>query len=62
MEDRAEREARNLLRCRSGCPGVDGGCFSTVVTVVAAVGAAVAVATLPLSDVFRRVSTRSQVG
>jgi hypothetical protein len=24
MEERVEREVRNSLRCRSGCPGIDG--------------------------------------
>ena len=57
VAERAEREARNLLRCWSGCPGVDGRCFSAV-----AVAAAVGVAALPLSDVLWWVSTRSQVG
>ena len=61
-KERAEREARNLLRCWSGCPGVDGWCFSTVVTVAAGVGAAAAVTVLPLSDVFWWASIRSQVG
>ena len=62
VEERAEREARNLLRCRSGCPGVDGWCFGAVVAVAAGVGAAAAVAALPLSDVLWWSSTRSQVG
>jgi hypothetical protein len=43
VEERAEREARNLLRCQSGCPGVDSGCFGAV-----AVTAAVSVAALSL--------------
>jgi hypothetical protein len=62
MEKRAEREARDSLRCWSGCPGVNGECFSVVVTVAAGVGAAAAVAALPLPDVLWWVSTRSQVG
>jgi hypothetical protein len=61
MEERAEREARNLLKCWGGCPGVDGGCFSAV-AVAAAVGAAAAVTALPLSNVLWRASARSQVG
>jgi hypothetical protein len=64
-EERAERETRNLLRRRSGCPGVDGGCFSAVAitaAVSAAVSAAVAVAMLPLPDVLWWASTRSQIG
>ena len=51
-EERAEREARNSLRCRSGRLGVNGRCFSTVVAVAAGVGAAAAVAALPLPDVL----------
>jgi len=61
MEERAEREARNSLRCRSGCPGVDGRCFG-VVAVAAAVGVAAAVTALLLSNVLWWASTRSQVG
>jgi hypothetical protein len=62
VEERAEREARNSLRCRSGYPSVDGGCFSVVVAVTAGVSAAAAVATLPLPDVLWWASIRSQVG
>jgi hypothetical protein len=64
-EERVERETRNLLRCRSGCPGVDSRCFGAVAVtaaVGAAVSAAVAVAMLPLPDVLWWASTRSQVG
>jgi hypothetical protein len=61
-EERAEREVRNLLRCRSCCPGVDGWGFGAVVAVAAGVSAAVAVAALLLSDVLWWVLTRSQVG
>jgi len=57
-----EREARNLLRCWGGRLGVDGGCFGTVVAVAAGVGAAAAVAALPMSDVLRGLLMRSQVG
>jgi len=52
VEERAEREARNSLRCRSGCSGIDGWCFGAVVTVAAGVSAAAAVAALPLSDML----------
>jgi len=62
MEKRVEREARNPLRCWSCHSGVDGWCFSTVVTVTAAVGVAATVAVLPLSDVLWWSLTRSQVG
>jgi hypothetical protein len=62
MEERAEREARNVLRCWSGCPGVDGGCFGAVVAITAVAGAAVTVAMLPLPDVLWWALTRSQVG
>ena len=62
MEERAEREARNSLRCGGGCLGVDGGCFGAVVAVAAAVGAAAAVAVLPLPDVLWWALTRCQVG
>ena len=61
-EERAEREVRNSLRCRSCCPGIDGLGFGAVVAVAAGVGAAAAVAALPLSDVLWWASTRSQVG
>jgi hypothetical protein len=61
-EERAEREARNLLRCRSCRPGVDSRGFGAVVAVAAGVGAAAAVAALSLPDVLWRASTRSQVG
>jgi hypothetical protein len=59
MEERAEREARNLLRCWGSCLSVDSGGFG-VVAVAATVGPAVA--TLPLSDVLWWASIRSQVG
>jgi len=62
VEERAEREARNLLRCQSGCPSVDGGCFGAVVAVAAGVGAATAVTALLLPDVLWWSLTRSQVG
>jgi len=61
-EERAEREARNSLRCRSRCPGIDGRSFGAVVAVAAVVGAAAAVTTLPLPDVLWWWSTMSQVG
>jgi hypothetical protein len=61
-EERAEREVRNSLRCRSCCPGIDGWGFGAVVAVAVGVGAAAAVAALPLSDVLWWASTRSQVG
>jgi len=61
-EERAEREARNSLRCQGCCPGIDGQGFSAVVTVATGVGAAAGVAMLPLPDVLWWVSTRSQVG
>ena len=51
-----EREARNSLRCQNGCLGINGGCFSTVVAVAAAVAA------LPLPNVLWWALTRSQVG
>ena len=62
MEERVEREARNSLRHWSGCPGVDGWCFSAVVAVAAGVGAAAAVAVLLLPNVLWWALTRSQVG
>jgi len=61
-EERAEREVRNSLRCRSCCPGIDGQNFGAVVAVVAGVGAAAAVAALPLPNVLWWASMRSQVG
>ena len=61
-EERAEREARNSLRCRGCCPGIDSWGFGAFVAVAAGVGAAATVAALPLSDVLWWVSTRSQVG
>ena len=61
-EERAEREARNSLRDQSCCPGIDGRGFGAVVAVAAGVGAAAAVAALPLSDVLWWVLMRSQVG
>jgi hypothetical protein len=61
-EERAEREVRNSLRCRSCCPGVDSWGFGAVVAVAAGVGAAVTVAALLLSDVLWWSSMRSQVG
>jgi hypothetical protein len=42
-EERVEREARNLLRYRSRCPGIDGWGFGAVVAVAAGVGAVGAV-------------------
>jgi hypothetical protein len=62
VEERSKREARNLLRCQSGCPCIDSQCFGTVVAIAAGIGAAAAVAALPLSDVLWWASTRSQVG
>jgi hypothetical protein len=62
VEERAEREVRNSLRCGSCCPGIDGRGFGAVVAVAAGVGAAATVAVLFLSDVLWWVSTRSQVG
>jgi hypothetical protein len=61
-EERAEREVRNSLRCRSCCLGIDSWGFGAVVAVAAGVSAAAAVAALPLPDVFWWASTRSQVG
>jgi hypothetical protein len=60
-EERAEREARNSLRCWSGRLGVNSGCFGAV-AVAAAVGVAATVAALPLSDVLWWALMRSQVG
>jgi len=62
VEERSEREARNSLRCRSHCLGVDGWGFGAVVAVTAGVGVAAAVAALPLSDVLWWALMRSQVG
>jgi hypothetical protein len=62
VEERAEREARNSLRSRGCCPGIDGRGFGAVVAVAAGVGAVAAVAVLLLPDVLRWASTRSQVG
>ena len=62
VEERAEREARNSLRCWSCCPGINGRGFGAVVAVAAGVGTAAAVATLSLPDVLWWASTRSQVG
>jgi hypothetical protein len=60
-EERAEREARNSLRCWSGRLGVNSGCFGAV-AIAAAVGVAATVAALPLSDVLWWALMRSQVG
>ena len=61
-----EREVRNLLRCGSCCPGIDGRGFGAVVAVAAGVGAgvgaAVTVAALSLPNVLWWTSSRSQVG
>ena len=61
-EERAEREVRNSLRCRSRCSGVDSWGFGAVVAVVAGVGAATTVTALLLPDVLWWSLTRSQVG
>jgi hypothetical protein len=61
-EERVEREVRNSLRGRSCCLGIDSWGFGTVVAVAAGVGAAAAVAALPLSDVLWWALTRSQIG
>ena len=60
-EERAEREARNSLRCWSCCPGIDGWGFGAVVAAAVGVGGAAAVAALPLPDVLWWASMRSQV-
>jgi len=51
-KERVEREVRNSLRCQSSHPSVDGGCFSTIVTVAAGVSTAAAVTTLSLPDML----------
>ena len=61
-EEGLKRETGNSYGCRGCCPGVNGGGFGAVVAVAAGVSAAATVAALPLSDVFRWASSRSQVG
>jgi len=62
MEKGPEGETRNSHRCGGSCLGVNGGGFSAVVAVAAGVSAAATVAASPLSNVFRWVLLRSQVG
>jgi hypothetical protein len=61
-EERAEREARNSLRCQSHCLGIDSWGFGAVVAVAAGVGAAATVTLLSLPNVLWWASMRSQVG
>jgi hypothetical protein len=62
VKEGPKREAGNFYRCQSCCLGVDGGSFGAVAAAAAAISATAAVAVLPLPDVFRWASLRSQVG